>query len=118
MSIILFLLYSLSTIQASFDCHFCMGRLVEISSTGPQKICAGCGMDAKKDSKACCKDIQLSLKSGDKHISPIICDFSPSLYALPTSATWIIYSDQKIDKRLGETYSFHAPPALPRYLTL
>lgn len=60
MSSILIVLYLLSTVQATFACHFCMGKLVDISFSGPRDICAGCGMDIKKESKDCCKDVHFN----------------------------------------------------------
>lgn len=120
LSSILIGLYLVSTVQLTFDCHFCMGRLVEITFSAPAQLCAGCGMETKKESKDCCKDVQLSLKSGDRHTSPGAYHSAPTPPIFPVNVTTsFIKPTPVVEADIPATHSFHSRPrSLPLYLML
>jgi hypothetical protein len=95
--------------------HYCMGELVQTSlfksSTGR---CVKCGMQKHKEGVDCCKDVQVVIKSADKHIASFPVSLVPPV--LQTALVPEAICDNGLRytvvpaKGLSHT---HAPPLSP-----
>ena len=113
-SFILALLYFSSTVGTTIHQHYCMGELVGSSLFNTKnKSCGKCGMEKHtEESKDCCKDISIVIKSGDSHtfFQPVydLNFFSPVIPEII-----FIICDVRINPYSNNTlYRAHSPPLL------
>jgi hypothetical protein len=110
---ILLLIYSVTSIGATVQLHYCMGKLSgwSLALTGStSKECSKCGME-KKDSKGCCHDENKLVKIQDDQKANYV---SLGILKLQVPAPVII--DQSIAYLLPETEELlpksNAPPLI------
>jgi hypothetical protein len=97
-----------------------MGELVGISLLDLRDdACAKCGMEKHADgSKDCCKDVSITIKTGDPHtFSPTVHDFNSFEFILP--AIQLVPSKVNITEAQKENLCrAHSPPLLKHPLFL
>ena len=113
-SFILIILYFSSAVGTTIHQHYCMGELVDSSLFNTRnEACGKCGMQKHtEESKDCCKDVSIVIKSGDSHtfFQPVYDCNSFSL-AIPENNFTICDVRIKQDSD-NTTYRAHSPPLL------
>lgn len=113
-SFILALLYFSSAVGTTIHQHYCMGELVGSSLFNTRnEACGKCGMQKHtEESKDCCKDVSILIKSGDSHIFSLpVYDFNSFPTVIPENHFTIC--DLRIKQNSNNTtYRVHSPPLL------
>ena len=113
-SFILIILYFSSAVGTTIHQHYCMGELVGLSLFNTRNnACGKCGMEKHtEESKDCCKDVSIVIKSGDSHtfFQPVY-DYNSFWLAIPENSYTICGVRVKPHSNKA-TYCAHSPPLL------
>ena len=113
LSFILTLLYFNSAMGTTIHQHYCMGELVGISlfNTNNQS-CEKCGMKKHTDeSKDCCKDVSIVVKTGDSHTySQSTYTFNIFSPAIPDNYFTTVKVIINLDNNSTTLYRANSPP--------
>ncbi|WP_207495764.1 HYC_CC_PP family protein [Aridibaculum aurantiacum] len=85
--LILSILYLGTSVGATFNMHYCMGKLVDVSLFADEgEDCSSCGMEKAESNNSCCKDEHKELKvQDDQKITPGFTFFPlPPVAYIPT----------------------------------
>ncbi|MCW3464193.1 HYC_CC_PP family protein [Chitinophaga nivalis] len=116
LTLILAIFYAVSSTGATFDMHYCMGKLVHVKLWGPDagKQCARCGYNASRNDnvcrKKCCRDVHKTVKlEKDQQAAERTVHFT----SLPAIPVVIAYPELPQIQLLSQAVSHpvsHAPP--------
>jgi hypothetical protein len=106
------LIYSLTTVGAVVNLHYCMGRYASWSLSYERvKNCQTCGM-TKAKSRGCCRDELKQVKTKKEHLQQQVFGYGKSFQFDSILLPWI--SEHRVNfSGISKIYPIiHAPPGL------
>lgn len=120
LAFILTFIYISFSVGATLNVHYCMGEMVGASlfSLRDQK-CGKCGMEKHtEESKNCCRDISIVLKSGDNHTFTKL-HYVSNAVSLTVPPVFYVVSEINLNKQTTQKiYPALSPPLLTSSLII
>ena len=120
LAFILTFIYISFSVGATLNVHYCMGEMVGASLfTLRDQECGKCGMEKHtNESKNCCRDISIFLKSGDDHTFPQFHYVSTALSFTVHPVYYVVSEINLSERSTQKNFRAFSPPLLKSALII